>query len=227
MSARHALLGLLLDRPAYPYELADRLQKRLGPTWAVNSGQLYQAIKSMEKDELIERDEGPGTGRDDRHIYAITDAGAAEFERWFDKKSSVRISRRPLLVKITLAGPKRLEAALAKIDAYELDCVACLQELTREREEIPDDGRLVRADHLLLRLNLSADILQLEAELQWARHAREMVSWLQSRDAVWPSTRERPDVADQGREARRELFARMAASGQPGAPKPALGPGGD
>jgi PadR family transcriptional regulator AphA len=227
MSARHALLGLLLDRPAYPYELADRLEKRLGPTWAVNSGQLYQTIKSMEKARLIERVEGSSTGRDDRHIYAITNAGAAEFERWFGEVSSVRVPRRPLLVKVTLAGPQRLEAALAKIDAYELECLGCLKGLAREHDEIPDDGWLVRADDLLLRLNLKADILQIEAELQWARYARELVSWLQSRDAVWPSAQEPQDVADRGREARMELFARVAASGQAGGPAPVQGPKDD
>ena len=35
MSSKHALLGLLLDRPAYPYQLADRMQQRLGPSWKV------------------------------------------------------------------------------------------------------------------------------------------------------------------------------------------------
>jgi PadR family transcriptional regulator, regulatory protein AphA len=224
MSARHALLGLLLDRPAYPYELADRLQKRLGPTWAVNEGQVYQTIKALERDRLIERQESASAGSDSRHVYSITDTGCAEFERWFERDSRVRVSRRPLLVKITLAGPQRLEAVLAKIDAYELECLECLKDLARESDEVPDDGRLVRADHLLLRLNLKAEILSIEAELSWARHAREMVSWLQSCDAVWPSARERLDLADEGREARRELFARMAASRRTEAATP--GPNG-
>ena len=46
MSAKHAVLGWLAHRPAYPYELADRLQERLGPTWAINSGQLSQLIRA-------------------------------------------------------------------------------------------------------------------------------------------------------------------------------------
>jgi PadR family transcriptional regulator, regulatory protein AphA len=220
MSARHALLGLLLDRPAYPYELADRLQKRLGPTWAVNEGQVYQTIKALERDELIERHEDASPSSDGRHVYSITDAGCVEFERWFERDSRVRVSRRPLLVKITLAGPQRLETVLAKIDAYERECLACMKDLARESEEVPDDGRLVRADHLLLRLNLKADILSVEAELAWARHAREMVSWLQGNDALWPAGRERVELADEGREARRELFSRMAAATRADAPEP-------
>lgn len=213
MSAKHALLGLLLDRPAYPYELADRMLQRLGPAWAVNSGQLYQTIKRLEADGLIERVDRTGGARDDRHVFSITDDGVAEFTRWFDETAvHVRLSRRPLLVQITFAGPERLKDALAKIDAYEFECVGQLNELSRAREGITADGPLVRADHLLLRLNLAADITQLEGELKWARHAREMVSWLLARDAVWPSTRESSDEARERRRARSELFGRMAGS---------------
>lgn len=217
MSAKHALLGLLLHRSAYPYELADRLQARLGPAWAINSGQVYQTIKVLEKEGLIEQVDGPVGGRADRHIFAATDSGAAEFAGWFESPTNgARLSRRPLLVKITLGGPERLKEALEQIDAYELDCAARLKEIARLKEEpLPGEGPQVRADHVLLRLNLSADIFQLEGELQWARHAHEMVSWLLGREAIWPSATERSDaLSDEARarqNARDELFGRMAA----------------
>lgn len=220
MSAKHALLGLLLDRSAYPYELANRLQHRLGPAWEINSGQLYQLVKRLEEDGLIARVEDVPHDREDRHVFAITDEGVVEFERWFDQSAgAVRLCRRPLLVKVTFAGPQRLREALAQVDAYELQCAERLNEIARLREGLPGDGPLVRADHLLLRLNLSADIFQLEGELRWARHAREMLSWLANRETVWSgpggsdglggsnAAEERRDRGD----ARRQLFDRIAA----------------
>jgi DNA-binding PadR family transcriptional regulator len=213
MSAKHALLGLLLERPAYPYELADRMQARLGPAWALNSGQLYQTIKRMEKEELIERVDGTGAGR--RQVRSITDDGAAEFERWFAEiGGGAHLSRRPVLAKLALAGPERVRDTLAQIDAYELACVARLSAVSREQNEVPADRGHVRADHVLLRLSLSADTYQLEGELKWARHAHEVVSQLLGRDAIWPSTQERASTpAGEGdrQGARAELFARMAA----------------
>jgi DNA-binding PadR family transcriptional regulator len=214
MSAKHALLGLLLNRPAYPYELADRLQARLGPAWGINSGQLYQTIRRMAQDELIEPVDGPEEGRADRHIFAITELGAEEFERWFeDSTHRARLTRRPLLVKITLAGPERLKDALKQIDAYEHDCAERLKELAAMREEVPVEGLPVRADHVLLRLGLSADIFQLEGELRWARHAHEVVCWLLDREAIWPSERSGAltDAARERQHARERLFTRMAA----------------
>ncbi|HEY4810959.1 MAG TPA: PadR family transcriptional regulator [Solirubrobacteraceae bacterium] len=216
MSAKHALLGLLLDRPAYRYQLGDRLQERLGPAWKINSGQLYQTIERLEVDGLIERIDSATDDQDERHVFAVTAAGEDEFEHWFDgSMSRARLLRRPLLVKITLAGPERLEDTLQEIDNYERECAACLRERLRLREEIPLGGLQVRADHELLRLNLNADIAQLEAELGWARHARERIGWLLGQDAIWPSAQQRKAATEQSRQrqdARAKLFGRMASS---------------
>jgi DNA-binding PadR family transcriptional regulator len=216
MSAKHALLGLLLQGSAYPYQLADRLEARLGPAWSVDSGQLYKTIKQMESDGLIERaDDEEGQG-ERRHVCAITESGAEEFERWFDAATGgARLHRRPLLVKVTLAGPERLKEALEQVDAYELDRTARLKELLRTRDEIPPQGLQARADHLLLRVNLGADIYQLEGELKWARDAHDVLSRLLSQEAIWPSAPERsgaaPEKAHDRQGAREELFDKMAA----------------
>ena len=84
MSAKHALLGLLLHRPAYRYQLGERLRERLGPAWKINSGQLYQTIRRLEGDGLIERIDRAPDDQDELHVFAITVAGVEEFERWFD-----------------------------------------------------------------------------------------------------------------------------------------------
>lgn len=224
MSAKHALLGLLLQGPAYPYQLGDRLQGLLGPAWGLNSGQLYQTIDRLEKEELIGPIEGSAASRKDRHIFEIHNGGVEEFERWFEEiLSGARLLRRPLLVKITLAGPARLKDVLEQIDLYEVDCAARLKELSIAREAIAVREPRVRADRVLLRLNLTADIYQLEGELQWTRHAREMVSWLLScPDAIWPSEAERPGASsgEEQRGARAELFGRMAAGHLRAAPEP-------
>jgi DNA-binding PadR family transcriptional regulator len=215
MSAKHALLGLLRERPAYGYQLGERLQERLGPAWAINSGHLYQTLKRMRKEGLIERVDGAERGRGDRHVFALTDSGDAEFQSWFEQAGDgPQLPRRPLLLKITLAGPDRLEDVLRQVDAYERDCADRLKELSCEQDEIPDADQQVRADHVLLRLGLSADISHLRAELGWARHARQMVSWLLGQETVWPGTRRRPGSsvteARERQDAREELFGRIA-----------------
>ncbi len=212
MNARHTLLGLLLDGPTYPYQLAERLQKRLGPAWRINSGYLSQTIKGMERDGLIERidrgiqSEKAPHSKKNRHVYAITQQGVDEFERFFGGKTMlIPLSQEPLLVKITFAGPGRREGLLEQIDANERDCTSRLTALARARDESVIEGPQVRADQVLYRLSLEFDIIQLEGGLRWLRHAREMVSSLFARDTIWPFALERS--TNQTREG---LFGRMA-----------------
>ena len=215
MSAKHALLGLLLDRPGYPYELGERLQRRLGPAWRVNSGQLYQDIEWLRNKGHIERVDNRRT-REGRHVYAITSEGTQAFEEWLDEAiERPRPARRPLLAKVTLSGPARIRRTLEQIDAFERDRAELLAELVGQEASIAGQETSVRADQVLLRLNLSADIYALQGELRWARRAREVVlSLLEHEDVIWPSgaralgTR---DAASASRIVRQGLFARMSA----------------
>jgi DNA-binding PadR family transcriptional regulator len=226
MSAKHALLGLLLDRPAYPYQMADLMQQRLGPAWRVNSGSLYNTVKALESDGLIERVHRSPDGQDERHVFAITRRGVREFERWFEQTpDTVRLSRRPLLVKITFAGPDRLAQAMSKVDEYERDCAERLNAIAGMRDALPGaDEKLLRADHLLLRLNLSSDIFALEGELRWAQHARELLTWLSEQaGAVWPNG-SGGENRTASASARTQLFTRIASAagepeGRPNAPR--------
>jgi PadR family transcriptional regulator AphA len=224
MSAKHALLGFLLQRSSYPYELRDRLVARLGPAWELNPGQMSQTLKRLEEDGEIERVGVAGAetlGPKERHVFKPTASGAEEFKRWFAEETKLtRLSRRPLTVKLVLAGPARLSDALEQIAAYKTECAQRLTELSRLHDSVdesvaPQDPR-VRADHVLLRLALTADIYSLEAELRFARHAHEMISMLQGRDAIWSSEAERADApvndAEAREDARTKLFGRMTDS---------------
>lgn len=211
MAAKHVLLGLLLERPAYPYQMADRMRQRLGPSWKVRSGPLYQAVKGLERDDLIERVNKDPDGQDERHVFQITERGVEEFERWFEESTdTVRLSR-PLLVKITFAGPDRLARALSKVEDYERECAERLTAVAAMCEAVPGtEEELLRADHLLLRLNLSSDMYALEGELRWAQDARELLSSLAVQErAVWPNGAN-GDGRKVGASARSQLFTRIA-----------------
>ena len=170
-------------------------------------------------------------------MFAITARGIEEFERWFASASDgVSMPRRPLLAKITLAGPHRLAQAMERIDEYECGCAERLAAIEGMRDALPGaDREFLRVDDLLLRLNLSADIYTLEVELRWAQEARELLAWLAEQEhAVWPSQAGNGS-GPAGAAARTRLFTRIAvATGEQGehsdparerarAPKPLAG----
>lgn len=223
MSAKHIVLGLLAERPAYPYQLLDRLKERSGPDWRINSGQFYQLINRVTEEGLIERVDGSSAGRDDdRHVFALTDPGLAEFEHWRRKHSAQRTRplRRPVLAKLLFAGPENRAETLDEIDSYERACRDSLTKLAKEVEGIPTYGERIRADRVILQLALDLEIDHYEAELAWCPTARERFEWLYKQDAIWPSSsgRRAPEQANAGRDsqdARKELFGRIAKRSEP------------
>lgn len=220
------MLGLLADKPAYPYQLLDRLGERSGPDWRINSGQFYRTIKQLAEEGLIERIDGSSPGSrddDDRHIFTITEDGLDEFERWQERRgkgTGTRSLRRPVLAKLMFAGPERRSETLEEIDAYERACNDELEKLSRELDEMPEEGERVRADRVILRLALDLEIDFYESELAWCPEARKKFEWLYAQDAIWPSmpARRPPEQteASQGSKGAREaLFGRIARHSQP------------
>jgi DNA-binding PadR family transcriptional regulator len=228
MSAKHIVLGLLADKPDYPYRLLDLLAERSPRDWRISSGQFYQTIKRLAEEGLIERVDGSSPGGrddDDRHIFTITEAGLDEFERWQKRRgrgkkrsgrgTGTRPLRRPVLAKLMFAGPEHRTETLEEIDAYELACNDELEELAREVDEIPAEGERVRADRVILRLGLDLEIDHYEAELAWCPGARKTFEWLYEQDAIWPSTHSRHPpqqtrTSQDSQGARKELFGRIA-----------------
>lgn len=207
MSARHALLGLLHERPGYPYQLVDQLSVRLGRGWQINSGQLYRTIQDLEKDRLIER-VGRATGDqadERRHVYAITEAGETEFRDWLGRVPKLgRTQRRPLLLKIALARPDDTESTLADIGACERACVERMTEISRERDQEPPK-HWDWQEQAVFRLSLNAELAQVQAEFEFLRQARADVSIMARTAAALIQV-----DTDQQRSAR-DVFDQMAS----------------
>jgi DNA-binding PadR family transcriptional regulator len=89
MALHHALLSLLADGESYGYELRSEFERSVGPQWgALNIGHLYQVLDRLKRDGLVAvvRSE-PQPRRPDRLIYAITEEGRKELERWLGEPS--------------------------------------------------------------------------------------------------------------------------------------------
>jgi DNA-binding PadR family transcriptional regulator len=211
------VLGLLIERPAYQYQLTSRMEQRMGPGWGELSGQVSQAVKSLEEADLIRRVDPGEDGSDTPTFYEVTKAGVSEFACFLKEDLRVKLQRRPIQVQLAFAGKAHLPDVLDRLDAYEGDCARLLGEVMGiYNQTAPQHGYLLRADNLLLRLSLGADLAHLEAELGWARQARELIEWLiRQEDAVWPSS----SGSAPEQQARATLFTRLAGRSE----KPTIG----
>lgn len=171
------LLGLLLERPGYGYELAQRMNERMGPAWRLTTSSIYPVLERLESDGLVRRTvkDMPGRQRQrERVMYHATAAAEAAFEQWLARPARKEPVRTELLAKIAVAREVDVPRLLAALDEYEQDCLALLETADGAR---PGDGASDSAwPALLSELIQGATGEHLRAELEWLRFARKRIS---------------------------------------------------
>jgi DNA-binding PadR family transcriptional regulator len=170
MPVKHAVLGLLLERRSYGYELVQRLTERLGPAWQLTPSGVYWALDQLERAGQIEAalhhgsapaDE-PLSRRARRVVYTITPAGKQAFLRWLTRPTGQpEPVRAEMHLKIAVAQPMDI-AAVAALVSYE---EALLRRLQIECEPSPGDEARTR----LVRAGAAS---RLAADLTWLQQVR-------------------------------------------------------
>ncbi|MEZ5098583.1 MAG: helix-turn-helix transcriptional regulator [Thermoleophilia bacterium] len=134
--------------------MTQRLGGLLPP---LNAGQIYTTLQRLERDGLVSSEAVPEDGRNKR-MYAITEAGRCELERWASTPVPGTRLKDEFFMKLVLVGlgglvdPKRL------IDAQRREYLQSLRDLT---EVVRGEGSEI--------LGLLADgaAFRLEADLRW------------------------------------------------------------
>src|SRR5580658_8143324 len=133
MSAKYAILGLVIERPGYGYQLAQRLEERFGSSCFAPSG-VYSALDQLSRDALLRAagEIGPGPARRSapRMIYEATERGAEHFEAWILGSSPAPPLRDELHMKIALCRPGNLPRLIDLVYGQELACIGRLRDLT-------------------------------------------------------------------------------------------------
>jgi DNA-binding PadR family transcriptional regulator len=113
-----AVLGLLMERPSHPYEMAQTLRRRnKSASFKVTTGSLYDVVEGLERDGWIRVVE---TGRDgnrpERTTYEHTELGLAEFQKWIDELIRVPVDEYPKFVAaVSYVGVLGVEGAVAAL----------------------------------------------------------------------------------------------------------------
>ncbi len=87
VSVRHALLALLSEGPKYGLQLREEFEARTGEVWPLNVGQVYTTLQRLERDGLVESDDGDVTGpqkgfRSPRQASRSWPGGCARRRTW-------------------------------------------------------------------------------------------------------------------------------------------------
>ncbi len=179
MSAKNAVLGLVIERPGYGYDLARRLQERFGSSGFAPTG-VYSALDQLGAEALVRSAGSRAVGTNERAaprmIYEATPKGIDHFEQWMLGGSSLAPVRDELYMKIALSKPHNLSRLIELAQVQEQDCLARLEELRRpatRSRSVPKAWPEVAV--LLVR---DAEIKQLQARVEWLQKARVVMDKL-------------------------------------------------
>ncbi|WP_438292740.1 PadR family transcriptional regulator [Streptomyces sp. HUAS TT7] len=170
MSLRHAVLGLLTNRPASGYDLMKLFETSLAHVWSATQSQVYGELGKLAEGGLVEVSaEGP-RGRKE---YAITEAGRSELHRWLTEVEPVRTRRSDSLLRVFFLG----ELTRVEAKAYLLtEAERSAQQLAglKEAESAIDWGDDPISVHGRLALEYGKRLSAMHEE--WARWAAEQLA---------------------------------------------------
>src|SRR3972149_6645677 len=102
---KYPLLALLAAGPAHGYELKQTFEARFGAVSPpVNIGQVYTTLGRLERDGLVRGFEVRQSGRPDKHVFELTDAGRGALAQWIDEPSRAPRLRDDFFLKLTLSS---------------------------------------------------------------------------------------------------------------------------
>ena len=163
MSVRHAVLGLLAQRPRHGYELRAAFQAVIGgeENWDVKPAQIYTTLTRMEQGGLVaehavEQEAGP-----EKRVYAITPAGIQMLKEWFSVGTPPEHLHDEFFIKLMLSLVSGVADPYQLIQIQRVHLYRELHSLTTQRTRTNPSSEMAKV------LLLDKAAMHLEADLRW------------------------------------------------------------
>jgi DNA-binding PadR family transcriptional regulator len=168
-----ALLGLVIERPSYGYELCKRFERRYAQSLPISSdSHIYSSLDALETKALIERipPTGKPSARQPRPCYRPTEHGLFGYCAWLEATARRQTLPSEVFICALAALVHRPHVALLVIDLYEKGYLQQTAEEANNKDlvEIHSQRQTCLAERLLS----EGRRLATEVAPPWIRYAR-------------------------------------------------------
>lgn len=123
-----AVLGVLLEAPGHGYDVAKRLNQRMG-TWIVNPKHIYEPLKQLETAELVwSRKEPIPTPPGFRKVYYPTDAARGARDDWFGSPPVLSVLRADIHARFAFSTREDAPVLLRALDEYRMNLIEAIED---------------------------------------------------------------------------------------------------
>jgi DNA-binding PadR family transcriptional regulator len=174
MALKHAVLGLLIERPSYGYEIGQRLTERCPASgWRLTG--IYTAIDALERDCYVRAagERTLGKRGSMRRRYEATPPGHVFFDTWMVEPSQLVSERQELDLKLEIASPEQLPILIGQCRDQELECMNELQDLLAQAAS--SAGALSTWPEMSAVLQRNRRIKMLQCRIEVLQEARSMI----------------------------------------------------
>lgn len=163
-----AALGLLVQRPSYGYEIANLLERQLGPNWSVVRPSLYRMLKKLETQGILSSVSSRETSLA-RIVYSATDLAEVMFVGWMESPLPFEQGQLQLQARMVVARREDLPRLLVALNNYER---ALFAKRLKIQADLPPRKSLRSTMMFLVR---EAHIQQIAGELLWVDTSRKTI----------------------------------------------------
>ena len=166
------ILGLLSHEDLTGYDMKKRIDGAISFFWKGSFGNIYPALKDMEAQGLITKNDTAVGGRE-KIVYHITKKGGDTLRSWLGDAQASNELRYETLLKLFFGGAAKAEVSLQNIETFEAQVrqdMKVLRAYAENLEKVLDDP-----DHVYYSLTVSFGIETYEAYLRWCAKAKKML----------------------------------------------------
>jgi len=165
-----ALLGLVIERPSYGYELAQRFEVAYqGMLHLSGISYVYTALDTLQRRGMIEEIPGTRSGRQPKPRYRATADGVDSYKERLSAQIQEDFRRSRLFARQLAVFAHEPDVALEIIERYS---EACLEEASDASIPPPGEHAGDAVAGLAARLVSEESRLAMDAKLPWVEYAR-------------------------------------------------------
>lgn len=175
MSLKHAILVLLEQEPGSGYDLAQRFNQGIGNFWNASHQQIYQQLKKLTQESLVQFELEEQSGKPDRKVYEITETGLQALTEWMREEDNPPVVRDALLIKVFaghLTDPQTLLAEIQRHRDLHAEKLAAHQALEARYNQ---QSKPKQKQQLLPYLTLRRGIRYEREWIEWLDEAQQMI----------------------------------------------------
>ncbi len=163
MSVRHAILGLLAQRPRHGYELRAAFEALVGGegNWEVKPAQIYTTLARLEQGGLVVEEGVEQAAGPEKRIYALTHPGRRALQEWFASSIEPEHQHDEFFLKLMIALVSGVADPYRLIQVQRMQLYQELHDLTDHRMQADPDRELAGI------LLYDKAIMHVEADLRW------------------------------------------------------------